>query len=362
MRILRYFRFQARFGSQPADPEAESACAELAATLKGLSRERIGMEMHQPARAARSRADCRADGRAGRAGKWSCPKPTSRRWRRWSPRKAAGRRARSAAPPGRAAARRSRRWPDRSRPVPPVGRAEEAADWRQRGGDGRWTRADPDARAPSPIASACEQALDRLLLTGATPPRSWLGDSHLPAQGRRDRRARDQGRARSRADPCKRSKHAGSRKGSTMRRIPALLDAELARCACDRRARADEPLLFFVIVARAGGSAGWMIERDRRRWPQPARCAIRATSRCLRRIVARSASWRTMPSASDSNLRSNSRPQLSVGGSETVGCRWPPTATSGSRPGQRHPVEFLVDTGATFTGLLALRRRSDAGI
>jgi len=45
LRILRYFRFQARFGSQPADIEAEQACSELAATLKGLSRERIGMEM-----------------------------------------------------------------------------------------------------------------------------------------------------------------------------------------------------------------------------------------------------------------------------------------------------------------------------
>lgn len=45
LRILRYFRFQARFGSQPADQEAEESCSELAATLKGLSRERIGMEM-----------------------------------------------------------------------------------------------------------------------------------------------------------------------------------------------------------------------------------------------------------------------------------------------------------------------------
>ncbi len=45
LRILRYFRFQARFGSQPTNPEAEQACAELAATLKGLSRERVGMEM-----------------------------------------------------------------------------------------------------------------------------------------------------------------------------------------------------------------------------------------------------------------------------------------------------------------------------
>ncbi len=45
LRILRYFRFQARFGSQLADDEAESACAELASMLKGLSRERIGWEL-----------------------------------------------------------------------------------------------------------------------------------------------------------------------------------------------------------------------------------------------------------------------------------------------------------------------------
>jgi poly(A) polymerase len=45
LRILRYFRFQARFGSPPADDQAESACAELAPTLKALSRERIGWEV-----------------------------------------------------------------------------------------------------------------------------------------------------------------------------------------------------------------------------------------------------------------------------------------------------------------------------
>lgn len=45
LRILRYFRFQARFGTTPADEKAEAACAELAATLKGLSRERVGAEM-----------------------------------------------------------------------------------------------------------------------------------------------------------------------------------------------------------------------------------------------------------------------------------------------------------------------------
>lgn len=45
LRILRYFRFQARFGSYPPDEDSENACRELAATLMGLSRERIGMEM-----------------------------------------------------------------------------------------------------------------------------------------------------------------------------------------------------------------------------------------------------------------------------------------------------------------------------
>jgi poly(A) polymerase len=44
LRILRYYRFQARFGSR-LDEEAEQACADLAATLKGLSRERVADEL-----------------------------------------------------------------------------------------------------------------------------------------------------------------------------------------------------------------------------------------------------------------------------------------------------------------------------
>ncbi len=44
LRILRYYRFQARFGAL-LDGEAEAACADLAPTLKGLSRERIAMEL-----------------------------------------------------------------------------------------------------------------------------------------------------------------------------------------------------------------------------------------------------------------------------------------------------------------------------
>jgi poly(A) polymerase len=44
LRILRYYRFQCRFGSE-LDDEAEAACAELAPALKGLSRERVGWEL-----------------------------------------------------------------------------------------------------------------------------------------------------------------------------------------------------------------------------------------------------------------------------------------------------------------------------
>lgn len=45
LRILRYFRFQARFGSEPPDDAAIEACRELAPALKGLSRERVGWEL-----------------------------------------------------------------------------------------------------------------------------------------------------------------------------------------------------------------------------------------------------------------------------------------------------------------------------
>jgi poly(A) polymerase len=44
LRILRYYRFQARFGAA-LDDAAEAACAALAHTLKGLSRERIAAEL-----------------------------------------------------------------------------------------------------------------------------------------------------------------------------------------------------------------------------------------------------------------------------------------------------------------------------
>ncbi len=44
LRILRFFRFHARFGSD-FDAESEQACVDLAPTLKSLSRERVAMEL-----------------------------------------------------------------------------------------------------------------------------------------------------------------------------------------------------------------------------------------------------------------------------------------------------------------------------
>lgn len=44
LRILRYYRFQCRFGGA-LDAAAEDGCAELAPALKGLSRERVGWEL-----------------------------------------------------------------------------------------------------------------------------------------------------------------------------------------------------------------------------------------------------------------------------------------------------------------------------
>ena len=44
LRLLRYFRFQTRFGGD-WDEEAMAACRELAPGLKGLSRERVGWEL-----------------------------------------------------------------------------------------------------------------------------------------------------------------------------------------------------------------------------------------------------------------------------------------------------------------------------
>ena len=57
LRILRFFRFHARFGRGEPDPAALDACAARANDLMALSRERIADELTQAARPARSVAD-----------------------------------------------------------------------------------------------------------------------------------------------------------------------------------------------------------------------------------------------------------------------------------------------------------------
>ena len=78
LRILRFFRFRARFGRGAPDAEALAACAELAAGIDRLSGERVRQELWlilagpRPAPALALMAD---DGRAGAS---RCPA----RWRR----------------------------------------------------------------------------------------------------------------------------------------------------------------------------------------------------------------------------------------------------------------------------------------
>ncbi|MEK0082764.1 CCA tRNA nucleotidyltransferase [Benzoatithermus flavus] len=53
LRILRFFRFYARFGRPPADPEALAACAELAHGIDRLSGERVRQELFRILRTPR---------------------------------------------------------------------------------------------------------------------------------------------------------------------------------------------------------------------------------------------------------------------------------------------------------------------
>jgi poly(A) polymerase len=64
LRILRYFRLQAWYGSEPMDPAALAACAENRSGVASLSRERVTAEVTRllaapdPTRAAQAMSDC----------------------------------------------------------------------------------------------------------------------------------------------------------------------------------------------------------------------------------------------------------------------------------------------------------------
>lgn len=111
----------------------------------------------------------------------------------------------------------------------------------------------------------------------------------------------------------------------------------------------DLPLLIIAILAILAAAAGWMIERDN---PAFAR-ALRNTGYLGMLAAGMLLVGRLAYTAerSDADLLLHSRPSLAVSGNETViplasdGHFWVEATVNGQ------PQEFLIDTGATVTGL-----------
>lgn len=112
----------------------------------------------------------------------------------------------------------------------------------------------------------------------------------------------------------------------------------------------DEKLLLLIaIAALLAASAGWMMEQDRpgfaRALRQTGYLGMLATGLLLVGQLAYSAE------KSDADLLLHARPALTVEGSETIvpmasdGHFWVKATVNGK------PQDFLIDTGATFTGM-----------
>ena len=111
----------------------------------------------------------------------------------------------------------------------------------------------------------------------------------------------------------------------------------------------NEPLLIIAILAVLAAAAGWMTERDR-----PALARALRNSGYLGMLAAGLllvGGLAYNAERSDAVLELKYRPALTVSGSETIvplasdGHFWIEAEVNGE------PVEFLVDTGATYTGL-----------
>lgn len=344
LRILRYFRFQARFGSQPADPQAEEAVAELAATLKGLSRERVGMEMlnllslPDPAPTVARMAELgvlavvlpEADVAALAAliveeARQNVSPDALRRLAALLPAEVplaeaiASRFRLSGAQKKRLALAAGRFLPGTGRNCPhPC-----LSPWAR-------SRAGPAAAERRQHRSA-----------------SGLGDSRVPAQGRRYCRSGHQGRAAG----CPHI--AGGRVGVDCGRVRRYGNP----CPARQRARAaamsalplDTVLLALVTLAVLTAAAGWMMEKDRPALANALRrtgyLGMLAAGLLLVGQLAQQAE------KSDASILLGSKPRLSVEGSETViplssdGHYWVRATINGAE------LDLMIDTGATITSL-----------
>ena len=111
----------------------------------------------------------------------------------------------------------------------------------------------------------------------------------------------------------------------------------------------NEPLLVIAILAVLAAASGWMIERDRPRLARSLRqtgyLGMLAAGLLLVGQLAYTAE------RSDAALELHRRPRLTVSGGETIvpmasdGHFWVTAAVNGRE------LDFLIDTGATFTGL-----------
>lgn len=125
-----------------------------------------------------------------------------------------------------------------------------------------------------------------------------------------------------------------------------------------------QPLLFVAVGAIVLAAGGWMLERER---PELASNLRRlGYLGLIAALLLQVGVLAFHAERSDAALELNSRPALSVSGRETIvplasdGHFWIEAEVNGQ------PIEFLVDTGATFTGVgrgdaAALGIRPDPG-
>ncbi|MCZ8019627.1 TIGR02281 family clan AA aspartic protease [Novosphingobium sp.] len=125
-----------------------------------------------------------------------------------------------------------------------------------------------------------------------------------------------------------------------------------------------QPLLFVAVGAIVLAAGGWMLERER---PELARNLRRlGYLGLIAALLLQVGVLALQAERSDAALELNSRPALSVSGRETIvplasdGHFWIEAEVNGQ------PIAFLVDTGATFTGVgrgdaAALGIRPDPG-